>query len=59
MIREYEDHFWVNGTLVYLQIFRESPWLALQEIGAAILIIALMFGALYLKQILLWIEKWI
>lgn len=57
MIREYENHFWINGWLVYMQMFRESPGRALQEIGAAALILALIFGALYLKQILLWIER--
>jgi hypothetical protein len=55
MIREYEDHFRVDGVLVYMQAFKESPWRALQEIGACALILAAMFGALYLKEILLWI----
>jgi hypothetical protein len=37
--------------------FRENPRIALQQVGACALIFALMFGALFLKEILIWIER--
>jgi len=40
----------------YLSVIRRSPVQALKEIGACALILALMFGALWLKEILLWVE---
>jgi len=40
----------------YLMAIKQSPWQAVKEIGACALILALMFGALWLKEILLWAE---
>ena len=44
------------GLAEYIQTARENPFEAAKEIGACILIFLLMFGALYLKEILRWIE---
>lgn len=44
------------GLPAYLQMCRRSPWRAVKEIAACAAILAMMFGALYLKEILLWIE---
>lgn len=47
----------VGGWRILLWGFRENPRIAMQQIGACVLLFALMFGALYLKKILLWIER--
>lgn len=41
----------------YLDMFRESPWQAVKEIGGAALILGFVAVIVYLKDILLWIER--
>ncbi len=41
----------------YLEMFIESPWRAVKEIAACAFILALMFGAFFLKDILMWVER--
>ena len=40
----------------YISLCRRYPLRALAEIGACALILALMFGALWLKEILVWVQ---
>lgn len=40
----------------YIETCRRYPWQAVKEILSCAAILALMFAALYLKEILLWIE---
>lgn len=39
----------------FLDMIRVFPWQAVKEISGCVFILALMFGALYLKEILYWI----
>ena len=41
----------------YLDMIRRSPWQAAKEIMSCVAILAVMFGACWLKEILLWIER--
>jgi hypothetical protein len=58
-IRESEHHRYtiIQGFLIYLIFFRRFPFRALQVFGAYTLIFILMFGALYLNEILMWIDN--
>ena len=46
----------VFGLRCYLETARKNPRKAAEEIGCMILLFALLFAALYLKEILRWIE---
>ncbi len=54
--RETQQYAHVGAWWVLLSGFREDPVRALSEVATCALIFAIMFGALYLKEILLWIE---
>jgi hypothetical protein len=40
----------------YLEMIRHSPWQAVKQIITCAIILTMMFGVLFLKEILLWIE---
>ena len=42
--------------LSYLEMYKREPWLSLQAVASAAFIFALLFAALYLKEILRWVE---
>ena len=46
----------VGPVYILLEGFREDPARALAEVVACALILTLMFGALFLKEILLWMQ---
>jgi len=46
----------MNELPTYLSMIKESPKQAIKEILSCAFILALMFGALYFGEILLWIE---
>jgi len=58
-MKSHETQSYVNvgGWQILLWGFKESPPKALQEIGACLLMFAVMFGALFLKDILIWIGE--
>jgi len=47
----------MNELPTYLSMIKESPRQAIKEILTCALILALMFGALYFKEILVWVER--
>lgn len=53
---EYRGYFFSRGFFVYLTFFRDYPAQALKEVIGCALILVLMFGALWFKEIILWIE---
>ena len=43
----------------YLSMIKHTPWQAIKEIITCALILATMFGALYFKEILGWVEGFV